>query len=39
MNFTWFDFHKECKGMHFENVKKLTASTEESVKNAGYRSL
>lgn len=22
--------------MHFENVKKLTASTEESVKNAGY---
>ena len=21
--FVWFDFHKECKGMKYENIKKL----------------
>lgn len=36
LNFNWFDFHAECKGMHYENISKLLAMTNESVTNAGY---
>ena len=35
INFNWFDFHAECKGMHYENIQKLLTMTEESVSNAG----
>ncbi|KAI9139520.1 SacI homology domain-containing protein [Paraphysoderma sedebokerense] len=31
-----FDFHKECKGLKFENVSKLVNTLEESVRNSGY---
>ena len=36
INFNWFDFHAECKGLHYENIQKLLLMTEESVSNAGY---
>ena len=35
IGFQWFDFHKECRGMHFENVLKLMDSLEAPLKHFG----
>jgi len=29
LNYTWFDFHGECKKMKWENLRKLLAIVEE----------
>ena len=31
LDFIWFDFHSECKKMHYENLEKLEKLTEASV--------
>ncbi|KAJ9307144.1 hypothetical protein DTO217A2_3382 [Paecilomyces variotii] len=31
----WFDFHSECRGMKFENIKKLVDSLEETLDEYG----
>ncbi|GAD95719.1 SacI domain protein [Paecilomyces variotii No. 5] len=31
----WFDFHTECRGMKFENIKKLVDSLEETLDEYG----
>lgn len=31
----WFDFHTECRGMKFENIKKLVDSLEETLDDYG----
>ena len=33
--FEWFDFHAECRGMKFENVKLLIDNMEPTLKNQG----
>jgi hypothetical protein len=32
VDFEWFDFHAECRGMKFENVSRLVDKLEETVK-------
>jgi hypothetical protein len=34
--FEWFDFHKACKGMKFENVSILIDSLKETLKSFGW---
>lgn len=36
IGFTWFDFHKECRGMKFENVENLVCSLEDTLTSYGY---
>ena len=36
VGFEWFDFHKECRGMKFENVNILTRKLAPKVKEMGY---
>ena len=36
MSFFWFDFHAECKKMHYENLDKLMSLTEHVVKEGEY---
>ena len=33
VDFVWFDFHKECKNMKYENLSKLEEITAERVVN------
>lgn len=35
LGFEWFDFHTECRGMKFENVKKLVNTLEDTLKEHG----
>lgn len=35
IGFEWFDFHTECRGMKFENVKKLIDALEDTQKEHG----
>jgi hypothetical protein len=35
VQFEWFDFHAECRGMKFENVSKLVDKLEGTVKKFG----
>lgn len=35
LGFEWFDFHTECRGMKFENVKKLIDALEDKQKEHG----
>ena len=35
-SFYWFDFHAECKGMHFENIEKLVKRTKKDVEEGLY---
>ncbi len=35
VEFEWFDFHAECRGMKFENVSRLVDKLEETVKKHG----
>jgi hypothetical protein len=34
--YTWFDFHKECKKMKWENLSKLIDICKEELQNNGY---
>ncbi|QIW96420.1 hypothetical protein AMS68_001938 [Peltaster fructicola] len=34
--FEWFDFHKECKGMRFENVSILIKTLQPSLESFGW---
>lgn len=36
IEFEWFDFHKECKGMRFENVSILLSTLENQLKSFGW---
>lgn len=36
LEYHWFDFHAECKGMHFENVRKLLDETSQSVREGSF---
>ena len=36
VSFFWFDFHAECKKMHYENLDKLMSMTEHVVKEGEY---
>ena len=38
MDFFWFDFHAECKKMHYENLEKLMSLTEQCFQNGGLAS-
>ena len=35
MNFIWFDYHKECKGMKMENLKKLLNNIQPELNKYG----
>ncbi|OAL40583.1 hypothetical protein AYO20_00319 [Fonsecaea nubica] len=35
VQYEWFDFHAECRGMKFENVSKLVDKLEDTIKNYG----
>ncbi|KAK8813513.1 phosphatidylinositide phosphatase SAC1-like protein [Blastocystis sp. ATCC 50177/Nand II] len=35
VDFFWFDFHAECKKMHYENLEKLMSLTEQCFQNGG----
>ncbi|ETI20674.1 hypothetical protein G647_07016 [Cladophialophora carrionii CBS 160.54] len=35
VQFEWFDFHAECRGMKFENVSKLVDKLEDTLKKFG----
>lgn len=35
LNFEWFDFHAECKGMKFENVDRLVKTLGTIMDNSG----
>ncbi|KKY14895.1 hypothetical protein UCRPC4_g06618 [Phaeomoniella chlamydospora] len=35
LDFEWFDFHSECRGMKFENVQKLVTKLEGTLKSHG----
>lgn len=35
LNYTWFDFHGECKKMKWENLRKLLAIVEEQLTGYG----
>jgi len=38
IDFTWFDFHEECKKMKYENISKMlkTSSVSGGLSNFGY---
>lgn len=36
LDFFWFDFHAECKNMHYENISKLVDMTEAAVKQGEW---
>lgn len=36
IGFEWFDFHKECKGMKFENVSILLSAIESQLQEFGW---
>jgi len=36
LNYTWFDFHGECKKMKWENLSKLLKIVEEQLIGHGY---
>ena len=38
VSFFWFDFHAECKKMHYENLEKLMSLTEQCFQNGGLAS-
>lgn len=31
-----FDFHRECAGMHYENIAKLVTKLERTFESQGY---
>lgn len=35
LQFEWFDFHAECRGMKFENVQKLITSSRDILNSFG----
>jgi hypothetical protein len=35
LGFEWFDFHNECRGMKFENVRKLVDNLEPTLNEFG----
>ncbi|KAM7455736.1 hypothetical protein BLSTO_03511, partial [Blastocystis sp. subtype 1] len=35
VDFFWFDFHAECRKMHYENLEKLMSLTEQCFQNGG----
>jgi hypothetical protein len=35
LNYTWFDFHGECKKMKWENLRKLLSIVEEELTSYG----
>lgn len=35
-HYVWFDFHKECKKMHWENLSKLMAEIDDDITRYGY---
>lgn len=35
VQYEWFDFHAECRGMRFENVSKLVSELEETIHKHG----
>ena len=35
VQFDWFDFHAECRGMKFENVSRLVDKLENTIKKYG----
>ena len=35
LNYTWFDFHGECKKMKWENLSKLIDIVKEDLVNYG----
>lgn len=34
--FYWFDFHAECKGMHYENIQNLVTQMREDLDQGGF---
>ena len=32
VEYFWFDFHAECKKMHYENIAKLVDMTHDAVQ-------
>jgi hypothetical protein len=36
LGFQWFDFHNECRGMHFENVSRLMTTLEPFATSTGW---
>lgn len=36
LNYTWFDFHGECKNMKWENLSKLVSIIEGDLQDHGY---
>jgi len=36
LQYTWFDFHGECKKMKWENLSKLVSICKDELKNYGY---
>ncbi|KAI5783604.1 SacI homology domain-containing protein [Geopyxis carbonaria] len=36
IGWTWFDFHKECRGMRFENVSRLFTSLTDVLDDFSY---
>lgn len=35
VGFEWFDFHAECRGMKFENVRRLVDSMQDTLEDFG----
>jgi hypothetical protein len=35
VDWEWFDFHAECRGMRFENVQRLVDKLEDNIQNFG----
>lgn len=35
LNLEWFDFHEECRGMKFENVRRLVDTLEQTLDDYG----
>ncbi len=36
VNYVWFDYHRECRGMKVENLEKLIESIRERITGYGY---
>lgn len=36
IGYEWFNFHEECKKMHWENISKLMAKIEKDINGFGY---
>jgi hypothetical protein len=36
IEYTWFDFHGECKNMKWENLSKLVAEVKEQITDYGH---